>query len=257
MKAMRVRVFVLLLCVLGFASLASAQGMFFGQNFTPSAGFSVVQAVHCGGAVATTCVTPSMTVTAGHALLAFGSGCTGSNCNSSNAVTTIAMSDSNGGNTWEMPAAAFTQQTGTGGYSGQGAFVCNAVAGTYTFTITINGANADKATLSVAEISGASTSGPTGCIDSSVTNVANNAASANPSIASAGNVSQTGEFIYNGISDSSTPTAVQTEIDSKNNSPVMFDTQGTTGPSSGSSQTMSWTASSGRWVSAILGLKHP
>ena len=239
-----------------------AQGVVGGYAVLGGSTFTFPHTASCQTAgISNTCTTGSITVTAGHALVAYAGTCSsvgGGTCNetANGHIVSIAMSDSNGGNTWECPAAAgkFTV-TGVSSFAGQGCYVCNAIGGSYTFTMTVTplaSHSGDFPSLGVVEVAGASTSSGTGCADTALINAAGANTSGNPSIAAATSIVQANEAVFGMGFFGAGITSNQTEI---LNLAIGIGIEWTQ-PASGT-PTMSWTMSNNTWVGAVIGIKHP
>jgi hypothetical protein len=221
-------------------------------------GFSIANSASCQAITqAVGCTTGSISVTAGHTLVMYvwscyysSATCNGNPANFSNAT----FSDSNGGNTWETQSSTYITNAIAGGYANEMAVVCDAVGASYTFTggmdLTFN---EDFVTVLVMELAGTSTATGTGCIDTASGSAAQNTASANPSVTS-GTVGFGGDLMVGAVGDGSAITGTgQTSIVTAYTG---FNAEWTTGPSSGT-QAMTWTAASGQWTAAVIGIKHP
>jgi hypothetical protein len=232
-------------------AIVSAQSSAYTYSF-PGAGQG-----HCQtSGTSQTCTTGSITVSSGQDLVMFMfeicplTGC--SDCSSAN--VTFAVSDSNGGNTWNDQANSYACfGSGSQWWYSQWAVACGAAAGTYTTTLTTGGISGTWSypTVLVAAVSGASTASGTGCVDTAVSASNGGYPSANPNVTS-GSVGASGELILGGLETNGTPTGSQTPIQNANG---MF-MQWTNGPSSGT-QAMTWTAASSDWITGVIALKHP
>lgn len=223
-------------------------------NTTAAAGYTVVQSVPCHVAgTGSSCTTSSITVTAGHGLIAAAFGCRGIGCNSSSPSCSsgiMPITDTSGSNSWQEPTTACQLNSSMGsGALLQLGYVPSAAGGTYSFTLTPNYTSADFPTLIVAEVSGTSAN------DSAVTSTALGN-SANPSVTS-GSVSQASEFVWGASFPSGAAnSANQTLILNVDNGLGQLVMEWTTGPASGT-QTLNWTASSAQWLAGVMGIEHP
>ena len=236
-----------------------AQGVVGGHAVLGGSTFTFPHTASCQTAgISNTCTTGSITVTAGHALVAYAGTCTsssGGTCNDQGKITSIIVTDSNGGNTWECPAGSFYTGGGNDSFTGQSCYACNAVGATYTFTMTITatgGGHGDFPSLGVVEVAGASTSSGTGCADTALINSAGANTSGNPSIVAATSIVQANEAVFGMGFFGAGITSNQTEI---LNLAIGIGIEWTQ-PASGT-PTMSWTMSNNTWVGAVIGIKHP
>ena len=153
MKAMRIRVLVLCLVVLGFASLSSAQGMFFGQNFDPAVNHIAVQ--NSCGVRSTTSVTTEVVALNGSSCNDTGHTPTAGNLeilymeNGATQTTPACVSPDSNGNTWSVVLTGSSNNRET---------VCKSLlSSTGNATVTVNFASGSTIIFTV-ELSGAQNS---------------------------------------------------------------------------------------------------
>lgn len=212
-----------------------------------------VTALVAGGAggAAATFTTGNATVTSGAVLIAYATACAGAAC-TGNATGTIAFSDSNGGNTWVAPSAGQAANLNSGNFAV--GYACNAVGGTYDFTVTVSGGNTPNyPSISVAQVTGSVAT--SACGDTTAFNA--NAAvitTSTPAVAT-GNTAQSSELCWGGMtpetgtfsSAAGSPNAATQIGSTVNGQTTVFYA---TGPTSGSAETFTWTLTGGTYKSS-------
>ena len=188
----------------------------------------------------------TISVSAGQALGFVGVVCWSASCSAGSDGTLNNPTDTLG-NSITCPAGAVSHISGNATL--KVCYVCSsASSGSDAVTFTTTGGTPNFLSYAIFNITDISTAS---CEDTAITK-SKTVSGANPTIASAGNAGQSGEFML-GACLSTTITANQTSIITLVNT---TNSEWTTGPASGNPQTMSWTAASHQYYAVILGLKH-